>query len=102
LALERFEERSVPTVNFAPAANYPAGIGSTFVVAAPLQGIPGVVDLAVSNGISNDVSVFLNNAGGSGTFQPAVSYPAGLHPYFLAVGDLFGDGNQDLVVSNDY
>ena len=44
------------------------------------------------------VSILLGN--GNGTFQPAVSYPAGKTPISVAVGDFNGDGHLDLVVAN--
>jgi hypothetical protein len=99
LRLERLEDRVVP-VAFGPPTHYGAGSGPSFVVAAHFHGGPGTMDMAVSNLNSNSVSVFLNNADGTGTFQPAVNYAAGTAPIFMTVGDLFGDGKQDLVVSN--
>ena len=57
----------------------------------------GKMDLAVTSS-GGSVSVLLSN--GNGTFQPAVSYPAGGGPEAIAVGDYNGDGNLDLVVAN--
>jgi len=37
-----------------------------------------------------------------GRFLPAVSYPTGTDPYFVAIGDFNGDGKQDLAVVNYY
>jgi len=58
----------------------------------------GKVDLAVANGTSNDVSIFLGN--GDGTFAAAVNYGAGSSPEGLAVGDFNGDGKFDLASAN--
>ena len=37
---------------------------------------------------------------GDGTFQPAVSSPAGFAPAGIAVGDFNGDGNPDLAMTD--
>jgi hypothetical protein len=42
--------------------------------------------------------VLLGN--GDGTFQSAVNYDAGDSPWSVAIGDLNGDGTQDLAVAN--
>jgi hypothetical protein len=59
---------------------------------------PPHLDLAVTNFFSNTVSVLLGN--GNGTFAPAVNYPVGAGPTFVAVGDFNHDGIPDLVVAN--
>jgi hypothetical protein len=63
----------------------------------------GKLDLAVASlnsntGFATDVQVLLGN--GDGTFRSAVDYPVGISPNSVAVADLNGDGNLDLVVSN--
>jgi hypothetical protein len=57
----------------------------------------GLLDIATANS-GGSVSVLLGH--GDGTFEPAVSYPAGANPHAIAVGDFNGDGNADLVVAN--
>ena len=57
----------------------------------------GKLDLALPGTLS--VSILLGN--GDGTFQPAVSYPAGITPSSIAVGDFNRDGKLDLAVAND-
>src|SRR5208283_5061347 len=44
------------------------------------------------------VSVLLGK--GDGTFRPQVTYPTGLTPDAVAVGDFNGDGKLDLAVVN--
>ena len=58
----------------------------------------GMLDLAVANQNSADVSVLLGN--GDGSFQPARDYAAGGNPGSVAVGDFDGDGFPDLAVAN--
>jgi len=55
------------------------------------------VDLAVGNFLGGSLSVLLGN--GDGTFQQAVNYDT-WGPTWVAVGDLNGDGKEDLVASN--
>jgi len=55
------------------------------------------IDLATGNYLDSSVSVLLGN--GDGTFEPAVRYGT-YTPTWLTVGDLDGDGNEDLAVSN--
>ncbi len=37
---------------------------------------------------------------GDGTFQAQTTFPTGANPYAAAVGDVNGDGNPDLIISN--
>jgi hypothetical protein len=41
-------------------------------------------------------------SGGDGSFQSAVNYTGGSHPWSVAVGDLNGYGFPDLAVGNDF
>jgi hypothetical protein len=58
----------------------------------------GIADLAVTNQLSNSVSVLLGNKDGS--FQDAVNYPAGMDTFGLTAADLKRDGHLDLVATN--
>jgi hypothetical protein len=55
------------------------------------------IDLAVGNLLGNSISVLLGN--GNGKFQQAVNYETWF-PTWVAVGDLNGDGKEDLVAAN--
>ena len=57
-----------------------------------------VPDLVTANVRGDDVSVLLGN--GDGTFQTAVSHPAGDGPRSVAVADLDGDTIPDVVTAN--
>jgi hypothetical protein len=72
-------------------------------VAAVDLNADGKLDLVVAGCMNNCsgglVDVLLGN--GDGTFQPAVSYSSGGYDaYSVAVGDINGDGNPDVVVAN--
>jgi hypothetical protein len=66
----------------------------------------GKLDLAVASveapsgeAYGTEVQVLLGN--GNGTFQKAVSYPVGTQPNSVYAADVNGDGNLDLVVTNE-
>jgi hypothetical protein len=93
---------------FQAAVNYRTGIGSQVVdgkigvtrsVTVGDFNSDGVQDLAVTNGGSDNVSVFIGN--GDGTFQSAVNFGAGTNTLSVAGGDFNGDGVQDLAVANE-
>ena len=82
---------------FQPEVSYRAGAGANSVNGADFNG-DGLLDLAVANFESNNVSVLLGQ--GDGTFQSHVDYPAGSGPAQLAIGDFNGDGRLDLAIVN--
>jgi hypothetical protein len=87
---------------FQPAQSY-AGPGANAVAVGDFNG-DGIPDLALAIVSGPDdqgtVSILLGN--GDGGFRPAQSYPVGLNPNSIAVGDLNGDGLADLAVTNEY
>ncbi len=90
-AAAQFETRSLTLTNPGPNS----------VVAADFNH-DGKIDLAVASGgggyLPFEVQVFLGN--GDGTFGPPAAYGAGVANGPLAVADLNGDNNPDLVVIN--
>lgn len=87
-------------VSFAPVQLLPIGPQAVAVVAGDLDG-DGDIDLAGCwgpYGGSGTVAVFLNN--GAGIFTAGGSFTAGINPGGLAIGDIDGDGDLDIVKAN--
>jgi FG-GAP-like repeat/Bacterial Ig-like domain len=80
----------------------PAGADPQQLILAPLrnQG-SGFLDIAVADKGTNNVDVFLNTFGVSGTlFTPGTAYGAGASPVGLAVGQFEGNGLLDIAVAD--
>jgi hypothetical protein len=88
------------TGSFGVATNFSAGGNPLSLAVGDFNG-DGKQDLAVANGITpGTVSVLLNT--GTGPWFPATptTFSVGSNPWSVAVGDLNGDGKQDLAVAN--
>lgn len=88
---------------FSPAVNYATGSSNTSTLSVAVGDFngDGRQDIAAANNFPgiNTISVFLRNAANT-DFEPRVDYPAGNRPQAVAVGDLNGDGRQDIIVGN--
>jgi hypothetical protein len=87
---------------FQPAVGYSSGGNPTSLAVADVNG-DGVPDVLVVNACGclqeDTMTVLLGN--GDGSFQPAVAYGSGgTDPWWVAVGDVNGDGKPDVVVVN--
>jgi hypothetical protein len=99
------QSASLPKPLFKSFSKYPIEQVSNVVAiaTADLNG-DGHPDVAALYGIAATVAILLNN--GNGTFESAVSYPAGpvspiaFGPNSIAIGDVNGDGKPDLVVTS--
>jgi hypothetical protein len=104
-----FAAASAALVVCVPAAlaGFVAGSGSPVAVGTAPRSVAvgdlngdGNTDLAVANSNGDGVSVLLGN--GDGTFAPKTDYGTGIgtKPYWVAVGDLDGDDDADLVTAD--
>ena len=81
----------------APLAPMPVGIEPWSSVAADLNA-DGIVDLAVANWDSSDLSIYLGQ--GDGTFAPPTLFVIGSGANYIIACDFNGDGRLDLATAN--
>jgi len=84
---------------FAAALNFDSGTAPNALAVGDVTG-DGKADIVTANSASLDVSVLAAN--GIGGFAAPVSYSVGAdaEPFAVAVGDVTGDGNADIVTAN--
>ena len=89
---------SIPPVSFLSPVDYTVGTLPFANAVADFNG-DHILDIAVVNENTNNVSVLFGN--GDGTFQPAVSYAVGTSPSAITAVDLNKDGVPDLAVADE-
>ena len=91
---------TVGNISFAAKVDFTVGSGPWCVYIGDIDG-DGKLDLAVSNGNGNSVSVLKNTSTvGSLSFATHVDFTTGTSPFSVCIGDLDGDGKPDLAVTN--
>ncbi len=91
--------RNEANTGFDPKADFASGNNSIAVAVGDFNG-DGRQDVVVTNsGSNNSVNVLLRNAANDG-FDPRIPLTVGSNPFFAAVGDINGDGKQDIVSAN--
>ncbi|SHI33515.1 Por secretion system C-terminal sorting domain-containing protein [Hymenobacter daecheongensis DSM 21074] len=86
----------------APATNAEIAVGSAprNLALGDLDG-DGDLDLVAANSFSNTLSVRLNDGSSNFSVPQSAQLTTGMYPLGVALGDIDGDGDLDLVVANN-
>lgn len=93
-------ESTAGTISFAPAENIPTKMSPSGIAIGDIDG-DGKVDLVVANSNASSVSIFRNlSTPDSIVFAADTDLSGQANAKAVALGDLDGDGKNDLVVAN--
>ncbi len=84
---------------FDASTTYSVGSSPTGITTEDFNG-DSILDLAVTNQGSANISILLGSSTATGTFNGAVNYPTGLYPTGITAGDFNKDSIPDLAVAN--
>ena len=90
------------TPTYGTKTDFATGLSPSSVALGDLNG-DGQLDLAITNANSNTVSVLLNTTAPGATtptYSTTTDFATGLSPSSIAIGDLNGDGQLDLAITN--
>jgi alpha-tubulin suppressor-like RCC1 family protein/6-phosphogluconolactonase (cycloisomerase 2 family) len=103
LSIFRNTSNGIGTISFDSSIDFPLSSSAVSITNGDMDG-DGKPDLAVVIGaVSYKLSVFRNSSTGAGmiSFDPKVDFNTNTSiPFFIAIGDLDGDGKPELAISN--
>ncbi|MGB8262155.1 MAG: Ig-like domain repeat protein [Terracidiphilus sp.] len=92
-----FVFQGLGTGNLTPQGGQLFGVAPSAIAAGDFLG-NGLLDLAITDAGSNNVTIFIGN--GTGGFQQGPNFPVGSSPAAIVAADFNGDGFLDLAVAN--
>ncbi|MEO8085347.1 MAG: FG-GAP-like repeat-containing protein, partial [Bacteroidota bacterium] len=94
---------SISSSSFAAKVDFTNGTNPRVIIIGDIDG-DGKPDVATVNETSNDISVFRNTSVigviDNSSLASKVDFTTGTTPWWLAIGDIDGDGKSDIAVAN--